>query len=126
MNTMKRLFFITLALCILAVSCEEKPEPEPESSPAPVLVSTNPGDGVSQVEGSSLSVVFTFDQNIKCTLSKQAGISIDGGAKVDKVNTYNTDLTVAVSGLAAGSSYVITIPEGTEMTDKEIPSLRSE
>ena len=113
MNTMKRLFFITLALCILAVSCEEKPEPEPESSPAPVLVSTNPGDGVSQVEGSSLSVVFTFDQNIKCTLSKQAGISIDGGAKVDKVNTYNTDLTVAVSGLAAGSSYVITIPEGT-------------
>ena len=113
MNTMRRLFFITLALCILAVSCEEKPEPEPESSPAPVLVSTSPGDGVSQVEGPSLSVVFTFDQNIKCTLAKQAGISIDGGAKVDKVNTYNTDLTVAVSGLAAGSSYVITIPEGT-------------
>ena len=112
MNTMRRLFFITLALCILAVSCEEKPEPEPESSPAPVLVSTNPGDGVSQVEGPSLSVVFTFDQNIKCTLAKQAGISIDGGAKVDKVNTYNTDLTVAVSAWLQARHMSSRFPKG--------------
>ena len=110
---MKKFIAILAVLSILAVSCEEKPEPEPEPSPAPVLLSTNPGDGVSEVEGSSLAVVFTFDQNIKCTLASQSGISVSGGAKVDKANAYGADLTVTVSGLEPGTSYVLTLPEGT-------------
>ena len=109
---MKRPFgILMLAFCLVAASCEKTPEPEP--SPAPALVSTSPEDGVSGIDDSSISVVFTFDQKIKCSLSAQAGISINGGAKVDNVEAYDTDLTIGISGLEEGTSYVLTLPEGT-------------
>lgn len=111
MTVMKRLFGILLACSLLAVSCETTPEPV--SSPAPVLVSTSPEDGISGLDETSLTVVFTFDQNIKCSASAQSRISIDGGARVDNVDAYGTDLTVSVSGLAEGSSYVLSLPQGT-------------
>ena len=110
MTVMKKLFGILLACSLVAASCEKTPEPEP--SPAPALVSTSPEDGVSGIDDSSLSVVFKFDQNIKCSASAQSRISIDGGAKVDNVEAYSTDLTVSVSGLNEGTSYVLSIPEG--------------
>lgn len=100
-----------LAFCLVAASCEKTPEPEP--SPAPALVSTSPEDGVSGIDDSSISVVFKFDQNIKCSMSAQAGISINGGAKVDKAEAYGTELTIVISGLEEGTSYVLTLPEGT-------------
>ena len=109
---MKRSFGLLFLACgLLAASCEKTPNPEP--SPAPALVSTSPEDGVSGIDDSSISVVFTFDQNIKCSASAQAGISIDGGARVDKVEAYSTDLTVSVSGLEEGKSYVLSLPAGT-------------
>ena len=109
---MKNVLWVLIVCSVLAVSCVGNTEPEPESMPAPALVSTSPADGVSGVDDSVLSVVFTFDQNIKCSTSAQSRISIDGGARVEKVEAYSTDLTVSVSGLTEGSSYVLTIPEG--------------
>lgn len=110
---MKKVFGILALFSLVAVSCGGDPEPEEVSSPAPVLVSTSPENGVTEVSGSSLSVVFTFDQKIRCTVASMAGISIDGGAKVDKVEAYNTDLTVTVSGMEAGKTYVLSLPDGT-------------
>ena len=99
--------------CILPLSCGGHEDPLPEVAEAPVLVRTTPENGASGLTGSSLSVVFTYDQNIRCTLEAQKGVSVDGGAKVDKIDAYGTDLTVSVSGLSRGSSYTLTLPAGT-------------
>lgn len=74
---------------------------------------TDPENGASGFVNSSMSVVFTFDQNIRCTLEGQKGVSVDGGASVDRVDAYGTDLTVSLSGLARGVTYTVTLPEGT-------------
>ena len=109
--------FVTLAL--LVVSCGEPESPQPVEADAPVLVSTSPESGAGGFTGTTLSVVFTYDQNIKCTLEAQKGVTVDGGAAVDKVNAYGADLTVTVSGLGAGKSYTVNIPAGTVQGYKE-------
>ena len=110
---MKRFFGILAALALLAVSCNpDSPEAEGEAE-APVLLATSPADGASDLAGNSLPVVFTFDQNIKCTAEGQRGVTVVGGAFVNSVNAYGTDLTVTLTGLTRGSSYTLTLPEGT-------------
>ena len=84
----------------------------PEPVAPPMLVGTVPEDGTTGLEGENLTITLTFDQNIKCPSDKQALISIDGGASVDNVNAYMTDLTIKVSGLEGGGSYVLTVPAG--------------
>lgn len=116
---MKKFFGLVAFTALLAVSCGEPDEPVLVESAAPLLVSTNPADGAGELTATSLSVVFTFDQNIKCTREAQAGVTIDGGAAVDQVNAYGTDLTVKVSGLERGKSYTITLPAGTVQGYKE-------
>ena len=116
---MKRHFGISIILALLAVSCEVPDEPQPAEADAPVLLSTSPENGAGGFTGSTMSVVFTFDQNIKCTLDAQKGVSIDGGATVDKVNAYGADLTVTVSGLTGGSTYTVSLPAGTVQGYKE-------
>jgi len=100
-------------LAILAASCGGNEEPQPQEEEAPVLVSTSPAEGTGGITDASLSIVFTYDQNIKCSLEGQKGVTVDGGASVDKVNAYGKDLTVTVSGLTRGSSYTVTLPAGT-------------
>lgn len=110
---MKKRLFLLAALLAVAVSCgEDGPVEEPES-PAPVLVSTSPSNGATGVEGYSLSAVFSFDQNIKCSLAAQEGITIDGKASIKSVTPYGRDLTVEVSGLQQKTTYTLTLPEGT-------------
>ena len=116
---MKKFFGLVAFTALLAVSCGEPDEPVLVESAAPLLVSTNPADGAGELTATSLSVVFTFDQNIKCTREAQACVTIDGGAAVDQVNAYGTDLTVKVSGLERGKSYTITLPAGTVQGYKE-------
>ncbi|NLZ20016.1 MAG: cellulase family glycosylhydrolase [Bacteroidales bacterium] len=105
--------FRYLPLLLLAVACNGTKAPQPEESAAPALVSSSPEDGVGNLTGTTLSIVFTFDQNIKCTAQAQAGITVDGGAWIDGVSAYATQLTVDVGGLARGKSYTLTLPEGT-------------
>ena len=117
---MRRLFGIPVILALLAVSCGEPDDPQPVAeADAPVLLSTSPEDGARDLTGTTLSVVFTYDQNIKCTLEAQKGVTVDGGAAVDKVNAYGPDLTVTVSGLEAGKSYTVSLPVGTVQGYKE-------
>ena len=101
-----------LPLLLLLAACNGK-EPQPEESAAPVLVSTTPEDGVGGLTDKSLSVVFTFDQNIQCTTQARQGISVDGDAYIDGVTAYATQLTVNVGGLARGRNYTLSLPEGT-------------
>ena len=75
---------IILALALLAFSCGGPEEVTPEEpAAAPALVSTSPADDIGGIEGPSLSIVFTFDQNILCTSASLEGISVDGGAFID-------------------------------------------
>ena len=110
---MKRFYGILAILSLLAVSCGGNEEPQPVVEEAPVLVSTSPEEGAGGFTAASLAIVFTYDQNIKCSLDAQKVVTVDGGASVDKVNAYGKDLTVSVSGLVRGRSYTVTLPAGT-------------
>ena len=115
MKQVFRYLLPTLVLSILAVSCggSEEKTPTPAEVPAPVLVSTTPADGTVGLVETSLSIVFTFDQNILCQPEGLNGISVDGGAYVKGTRVSGKDLTVEVAGLARGRSYVVTLPAGT-------------
>ena len=102
-----------LAMAFLVLSCGDPAEKAPEETGAPVLVSTVPADGTGGVTGGTLSIVFTFDQNIFCLPEGQRGISVDEDAFIDRVSLSGKDLTVAVAGLSRGRSYTVTLPAGT-------------
>ena len=108
-----------MMLALAFFSCENKENLQPEEAAAPALVSTSPENGAGGFVDASLSVVFTFDQNIKCTKEAQGGITITGGASIDKTNAYGTNLTVSVSGLVRGNSYTVSLPAGTVQGYKE-------
>lgn len=111
---MKLLRYLALALPLfIALSCDETPATEPYEADAPVLLSTDPANGTADVVGASLTVTFTFDQNIRCSLSDQSAITVDGGASVDGVSANGALLVVTVGGLAERVSYTLTLPEGT-------------
>ena len=110
---MKKLLLGILGLGLLLAGCQEPVEPVVQKIAGPKLVSSDPANGAQGLTGSELTVKMTFDQNIKCPSDKQALISIDGEASIGNVNAYMTDLTIKVSGLEGGGSYVLTVPAGT-------------
>lgn len=110
---MKRYIALLPLLVFLLPACKEKVEPQPVQEEAPRIVSTSPEDGVSGLTERSLTVVFNFDQNIKCTTQAQQGITVDGGAWIDGINAYATQLTVNVGGLGRGKTYTLSLPAGT-------------
>ena len=102
-----------LAALLAVFSCGSPAEPETVEAPGPALVSTSPADGTGGIEGSSLSIVFTFDQNILCTSASLNGVSVDGGAFIEKASPAGATLTVVVSGLARGKQYTVALPAGS-------------
>ena len=102
-----------LALAFLAFSCGEPAEEPPVEVPGPALVSTSPADGTGGITDAKLTVAFTFDQNIICSPEGQQGIQADGGAFISAVSISGATLSVTVSGLNRGKSYVVTLPAGT-------------
>lgn len=109
-----------LSALILFASCGEDSPVEPVGSPAPELVGCSPENGAADIKGSSLKVVFTFDQNVKCPLEAQKGVSVSGKATVKSVNAYGVDFTVEITGLEEnGESYTLTVPAGTVQGFKE-------
>lgn len=110
---MKILRFTAISILIFAALACGETNPEQPEAEAPVLLSTDPANGTSEVRGSSLTVTFNFDQNIRCSPSDQAAITIDGGASVDGVSVAGASLIVSLSGLNVEVSYVMTLPEGT-------------
>ncbi len=111
--SMKRYFGLLAIVTALFSACGDPATPQPEEADAPRLVSTSPEDGASGLTDKTLSVVFTFDQNVKCTAQGQQGITVDGGATIDGVTAYATTLTVNLGGLARGKNYTLILPEGT-------------
>lgn len=92
--------------------CQEVTPDEIPLAEGPKVISSVPADGTKDIKGDNLSIVLTFDQNIKCPLSQQAQISINGSAVIENINAYMTDLTIKVAGLEGGCTYVVTIPSG--------------
>ena len=99
------IFFTLLAVCC----CETKPEQE---EAAPEIVSTTPENGAGGLTALYMDVVFTYDQVITCQEEAKKGVTVDGGATVDKVDANGRNLTVSVSGLSRGKSYTVRLPEG--------------
>lgn len=106
------LFISAVAAAILGLFSCRKAEDVPSGTPAPALMSSIPENGASDVEGTSLKVVFTFDQNVKCPLEQQSRVAADNGAKIVSVVALNTDLTVSLEGLGGGKTYTVTVPQG--------------
>ena len=113
---LNKLKYILSALALLAVSCggSENQKTDPvEEVPGPALVSTNPADGTGGLTGSSLSITFTYDQNILCTAQTLSAIRVDNGGIVSEARPDGAKLTVTVGGLTRGTSYTVEIPAGT-------------
>lgn len=106
--------FIALAALACIFSCGENAETEkPKKAEAAKLVSTTPADGATDISIAPLSVVFTYDQNIKCPIDKQALIQISPNtASISSIGAYGTDLTIKIDGLAGETQYTVTVPAG--------------
>lgn len=101
-------------LALLAVSCGGDPaQTDPVETPGPKLVSTSPADGIGDLTASTLSVTFTFDQNILCTAQGLSAIQVDNAAFVNESKVDGVKLLVTVGGLRRGVSYTVTVPAGT-------------
>ena len=109
---MKLIYKIFMLSLFLMVGCQEKKPVDVPLTDGPDLVSADPANGAKDIKGDKLTIVLTFDQNIKCPPSQQVGISIDGGASIESVHAYMKDLTIKVGGLESGNAYVVTIPSG--------------
>ncbi len=101
-----------LLLVACLASCQQKSGEDPVVVEAPELVSCDPENGVQELKGTSLQIVLTFDQNVKCPSSKHSLLSIDHDAVIDKVLAYNKDVTITVSSLQEGITYTLTVPAG--------------
>ena len=110
---MKRHFPLLTALALLFPACGSPANPQTVEADAPLLISTSPEEGTGGITGTSLSVVFTFDQSIRCTEKSQAKITVDGDAAIDGVSAYATELTVSIGNLVRGKNYTLILPEGT-------------
>ena len=108
MKAAKLLF--SCAILLLATSCQKPDNPTDEPAAAPKLVSSDPANGATGLTGDALTLVLTFDMNVKCPSS--ASITA-GEAKVGKVLAYDKDVKIELSGLERGNSYTVTIPKGT-------------
>lgn len=108
MKAAKLLF--SCAILLLAASCQKPDNPTDEPAAAPKLVSSDPANGATGLTGDALTLVLTFDMNVKCPSSASITAS---EAKVGKVLAYDKDVKIELSGLERGNSYTVTIPKGT-------------
>lgn len=106
---MRKLTVILGALFLL-MGCGGKEPPVVQPEPAPSLVSTSPENGLKDYDDTSIQITLNFDQNVKC--SSPSAITVDGGATVDKVAAPGPYVTIDVSGLTAGKTYILNVPAG--------------
>lgn len=103
---------------MLAASCGgDDPVVTPEAAPA--VVSTSPASGAQGIEAGELSVVITYDQNVKCPSSQHSKITLSPSGTIDNVNAYGTELTIDLSGLEVETTYTLSVPAGTVSGYKE-------
>lgn len=115
------LYALSAILLFAFTSCEGSKIEERTAQPAPVLVSTTPSEGATGIEcQSQYNVVFTYDQNIKCKTGDDVQpVTVSNGATVDKVNAYQSKLTVTLSNLKGKTTYTVSVPSGLVCGFKE-------
>ena len=117
------LTFLTLATLGIALTCScggSDGEDPVEKVQAPKLVSTSPSDGETEISGETVSVILTFDQNVKCPSSGQSLIKIND-ATVSKVSSYAASVTIDATGLESGKKYTLNVPAGVISGYKDNP-----
>lgn len=120
MNKMKLTKLFLMAAAGFSFACCTHKEPTKDQAEAPKFVSVTPADKTTDLpyEG-QLSVVFTYDQNIRCATADKKKITIDNEATVASVSTYDATLTLKIDGLKENTTYVVTIPAGVVNGYKE-------
>ena len=117
---MKKYLLGFLSFGLFLAGCSENPPVVETPVKGPEILSVSPENGVTDVTGKDLTVIFTFDQNVKSPSSQHSNVTIDNGASVVKVNAYNEKVTVNISSLEEnGQTYTLVIPEGTILGFKE-------
>ena len=86
---MKKYLLGFLTFGLLLAGCSETPPVVEKPLAGPEILSVSPENGVTDVTGKELTVIFTFDQNVKSPSSQHSNVTIDNGASVAKVNAYN-------------------------------------
>ena len=117
---MKKYLLGFLTFGLFLAGCSENPPVVEKPVAGPEVLSVTPENGVTDVTGKELTVIFTFDQNVKSPSSQHSNITIDNGASIVKVNAYNEQVTVNISSLEEnGQTYTLVIPKGTILGFKE-------
>lgn len=122
MGAMKAVYKIFVLFAFLLAACQEETSVTPLA--APVLVSADPADGSEGLTGENLKVTLTFNQAVKCPTTEHSKVTIDGGAKVDRISNNLKDLYIEVSGLVSGESYNLVLPKGAVqgMGENQLPA----
>ena len=122
MGAMKAVYKIFVLLAFLLAACQQETPVTPLA--APVLVSADPADGSEGLTGENLKVTLTFNQAVKCPTTEHSKVTIDGGAKVDRISYNLKDLYREVSGLVSGESYNLVLPKGCVqgMGENQLPA----
>lgn len=110
-------YILIVAASLLALASCKGTDPEPEVS-APKLVSTDPADGLTDLESSSLTVQFTFDSPISVPDNCKSRITA-GEATVTEISALARYLTITVIGLNPGKTYTISIPDACVFSQKD-------
>ena len=92
--------------------------PPAPAAAAPQLTGTSPANNAVDLEGTTLSIKLTFDQNVKCPDPSKVTVN-DPSASISKVNAPGNYVTIDVTGLEAGKSYTVTVPSGAILGFKE-------
>lgn len=116
---MKKFLYSLIAATICLASCSKNEPVSSDPVKAPALLSVDPADGTTDIEGTSLTVKLTYDQNIKCNTAVEKQVNIDNGANVEKINAFSSVLSITVTGLQSGQSYKLTVPDGLVLGYKE-------
>ena len=122
MGAMKAVYKIFVLFAFLLAACQEGTPVTPLA--APVLVSADPADGSEGLTGEALKVTLTFNQAVKCPTTEHSKVTIDGGAKIDRISNNLKDLYIEVSGLVGGESYTLVLPKGAVqgMGENQLPA----
>lgn len=108
---------VILGIALTLVGCKGKEQPVTPPAAAPALVGTSPENGVKDIDATTLAIRLLFDQNVKCPSTE--GITIDGGATVNKVHAPADYVEINVSGLTSDKTYTVTVPSGAIQGFKE-------
>lgn len=118
---MKKMLYAMLCTAIMFAACSSsgKEDPDtPQTGETPLMVSSVPADGATPVDISSpFTISVTMDRNVFCPSANKGKISVtasDGtAATVSKIVANATTITLTVTGLANGTTYTVSFPEGT-------------